>query len=471
MMTWSLRNQMLLPLVVFAAILVFVVTFDRAALQVKLAGDRAVRAYIAVADQLANAPPERIPDVLSAAQKDNDGWHFVIVADHELRTGTIAMLPRQEEIATTLPPASRTSAGYDEVLMGLEGHWYYVIPLAVPGWPDGSYLVCLEPYQSIAATITGAFRKSAWLSLAICTALIAAAAVYSSRLSRRVVRIEQQVRRIAAGDHRQMADERGNDEISRLARSVNVMSSDLDSMKRLVAQTERDRLHSQVAGGVAHELRNGIHAARLSLEVFQESYESPEGPARMLRNAHDQLAVTETLVRRLLSLGKKPMNLETSSLPIGTILKNVVDMVDPVCRHAEIRLRENFHCGADETIHDAESMHAAIVNLCLNGVEAIGRRGEITLSLTSTSGFIEIQVSDSGCGPESTVAEQIFEPFVTTKPDGIGLGLVQVRQAARNAGGDVTWTRDSDRTVFSIRVPCRETPRPSGSPQPALAAT
>jgi len=457
-MTWSLRNQMLLPLVVLTAILVFIASFDRAALQIKHEGERAVQTYVDVANQLATTLPEQWQSRVEAASRQFPGWNFVVVDQGRVQVSTLTLLPRQQEILTRMPPALHTEAGYDELLIGASGRWYYVIPIVVSGWPAGSYLVCLEPYQSIAATITGTFRKWSWIAFAVSCLLILAAAFYSRSLSRRVVHIQQQVQRIAAGDLSQMADERGRDEISGLARSVNVMASDLDSMKKLVQQAERSRLHAQLAGGVAHELRNGVHAARLSLEVFQENCNAQGlSSSTMLDNAIQQLDVTEALVRRLLTLGS-PDHRHLQARPLREILSDAHLMIAPISRHAEV----SFQMEKDDSINwvaqDAESFQAALVNLGLNAIEAAGRYGTVKLSaLRHGDREFQIQVRDSGPGPDREVAETLFEPFVTTKLEGIGLGLVLVRQAVTQEGGTVTWFREQNQTVFQVTLPLETT--------------
>jgi nitrogen-specific signal transduction histidine kinase len=63
------------------------------------------------------------------------------------------------------------------------------------------------------------------------------------------------------------------------------------------------------------------------------------------------------------------------------------------------------------------------------------------------------EVLDDGPGPSSAVAERIFDAFVTTKPEGIGLGLAAARQSADDLGGTLTWDRNDGRTRFRLVVP------------------
>jgi nitrogen-specific signal transduction histidine kinase len=64
-----------------------------------------------------------------------------------------------------------------------------------------------------------------------------------------------------------------------------------------------------------------------------------------------------------------------------------------------------------------------------------------------------VEVTDSGPGPSPDVAAKLFEPFVTGKPEGVGLGLAVARQVAEAHGGTITWRRENDRTVFRIVLP------------------
>jgi len=163
----------------------------------------------------------------------------------------------------------------------------------------------------------------------------------------------------------------------------------------------------------------------------------------MLANAHDQLAVTETLVRRLLALGK-PDRRDIQPGRLATVLAAAVAMVEPIARHAEVSVRADLG-EVDGPVADADALQAAFVNLALNAIEAAGRHGDISIAVGSDGVGAEVRVSDSGPGP--------VPQFVTTKPEGIGLGLVLVRQAVDAAGGTVCWERRASRTAFVVRLP------------------
>ncbi len=78
----------------------------------------------------------------------------------------------------------------------------------------------------------------------------------------------------------------------------------------------------------------------------------------------------------------------------------------------------------------------------MNAIEAAGPGGEVSLEAFAENGDVVIEVSDTGPGPPPEVAETLFEPFVTSKPEGVGLGLALAQQVAIEHGGQLAWTRD-----------------------------
>jgi signal transduction histidine kinase len=96
-----------------------------------------------------------------------------------------------------------------------------------------------------------------------------------------------------------------------------------------------------------------------------------------------------------------------------------------------------------------------------NAIEAAGPGGWVEVALRREEApapvFI-LEVSDSGPGPSAEVAAKLFEPFVTGKPEGVGLGLAVSRQVAEAHGGRITWRREDGVTRFRIELPAPDKP-------------
>jgi signal transduction histidine kinase len=124
-------------------------------------------------------------------------------------------------------------------------------------------------------------------------------------------------------------------------------------------------------------------------------------------------------------------------------------MIEPVCEHRRIDCIAQ--CDPAAIVADADAFRSAVLNLCMNGVEAAGRPGELSLVAQQVPGMLEVAVSDNGPGVPPSIRESLFAPFLTTKPEGVGLGLALARSAAEDLGGAVELSRVSQRTVFTFR--------------------
>ena len=98
-------------------------------------------------------------------------------------------------------------------------------------------------------------------------------------------------------------------------------------------------------------------------------------------------------------------------------------------------------------------LEQVLVNLLQNALDAAGRGGRIELSVVSEAEFCHLNVTDNGPGLSPEAEERLFQPFATTKPDGLGLGLVISRGIMRALGGDLSLRANDGGTEFTMRIP------------------
>ncbi len=84
---------------------------------------------------------------------------------------------------------------------------------------------------------------------------------------------------------------------------------------------------------------------------------------------------------------------------------------------------------------------------------ATGRPGRVRVLLERRDGVADLEICDSGAGPEQNLAAELFEPFVTSKAEGVGLGLTVARRVVDAHGGSIDWSRHDGLTQFRIRLP------------------
>ena len=163
--------------------------------------------------------------------------------------------------------------------------------------------------------------------------------------------------------------------------------------------------------------------------------------------------MTEEQVKGLLSLGRVESQPRVTA-DLCRLLGDVALLVSPSCRHAGVTLRREQDEGLAAAPVDEAGLRGAVLNLVLNAIEAAGPGGEVTLGTSTRSGsVVVIEVADNGPGPPPRLASTLFDPFVTSKPEGVGLGLALARQVAVDHGGDLSWTRADDRTIFRLTIP------------------
>jgi signal transduction histidine kinase len=275
-------------------------------------------------------------------------------------------------------------------------------------------------------------------------------------LSGRLGDLERRTRLIAAGDFSSMPLPRRNDEIRDLTRSINDMAARLGQLQEAVRRAERLRLLGQVAGGLAHQLRNGLTGARLAVQLFlRES--APGTDAAALDVALRQLTLLETRLTRFLELGgQEEHNPQPCSLV--ALVDEAVHLLGPQCRHAGTELRWHRPPHDLSMTADTGQLGQLVLNLLTNAAEAAGQGGWLDVSLKRQPGRdagpeAVLEVVDSGPGPQASLAPRLFEPFVTDKPEGVGLGLAVARQAAEAHGARIEWHRSNGLTVFRVVLP------------------
>ncbi len=279
----------------------------------------------------------------------------------------------------------------------------------------------------------------------------------TQRVTRRIEQLERRTRLIAAGDFSPMPLPRRDDELRDLGRSVNEMAQQLAHYQQAASRTERLRLLGQVSGGLAHQLRNGVAGARLAVQLHGRTCAAD---TETLAVALRQLTLVEMHLKRFLDLGKA-LELRRERLRLAALVDEAIALLGPQCRHAHINLCCERNGGADPLtlFGDPAQLGHLLLNVLTNAIEAAGPDGQVEVRLgraAAARAFVE--VLDSGPGPPAEVAAKLFEPFVTGKQEGVGLGLAVARQVAEAHGGSIGWQRHDGRTCFRIELPLPQTP-------------
>ena len=279
------------------------------------------------------------------------------------------------------------------------------------------------------------------------------ALAFGTRLVRRVRDLDARTRLIAAGDFRPMTVSGADDELRDLCEAVNDTARRLAAFQDELQQNERLRVLGQFSGGLAHQLRNAAAGARLAVELFLA--ENPTADPEPLRVALRQLARIESNLKQFLALGKPPTG-ERGACDLVKLIDQSVSLLKPQCQHAGTTVIWEPPEVPCVVSGDATALLHLFGNVIGNAVEAAGPGGTVELRIEEMKNENKkrrIEVIDTGPGPPAEIAAKLFDPFVTGKEQGIGLGLAVAKQSAEAHGGLIRWERREGKTVFVIELP------------------
>ncbi|AHD14242.1 diguanylate cyclase [Pseudomonas sp. FGI182] len=235
-----------------------------------------------------------------------------------------------------------------------------------------------------------------------------------------------------------------------LEQRVDERTSQLLHTEAVLRQTQKLEAIGQLTGGVAHDFNNLLTIIRTSLHFLQRPNLDAQRRERYLKTMSDTVDRGTRLTGQLLAFARRQA-LSPQVFEAGPRLEAMADMLD-TATGARIQVELQLPQAPCHIRADLNQLETAVINLMLNGRDAMAGEGTLQLRLQADQRlpalrgqapqpgqFAAISVSDSGVGIAAELLERIFDPFFTTKApgEGTGLGLSQVFGFAKQSGGDV----------------------------------
>jgi signal transduction histidine kinase len=255
-----------------------------------------------------------------------------------------------------------------------------------------------------------------------------------------------------------------------LTRSAKRHEQERLHLQRELIRKERLAAIGELAGGVAHEIRNPIAGIGGALTMLAREVPKDDDSHEIMREIQDQLQRMDRLVGDLLSYAR-PGRLHPEWTHPHTILTQAASRVRQLNNLPESDLILDLDPNAEEVFVDARELEQAFENLILNAFQAVETGGKVEVRTKQQKHRLQLLVIDFGCGIEAAYRERIFEPFFTTKARGTGLGLSLVRRAVDYNGGKVFVQSVEGRgSTFEVQFPTNGEaagPGPNGSDRAA----
>jgi signal transduction histidine kinase len=235
------------------------------------------------------------------------------------------------------------------------------------------------------------------------------------------------------------------DEIGLLTNSFNEMVSQLrraHERELELNRLERFAALGQLAGGLAHEIKNPLNFISLAIDQLRARY------AGQLNNDREhflrQLSMMKDEIRRLVELIQsflhygKPIEINPAPTDVRQLVRGVLELSESKIRSQNIKVVESESSGPVILNVDAEKLRTCFINVVANAVQAMPDGGELHVEFVPDNGRLKVIFRDTGVGIDPEVARHVFEPFFTTKREGIGLGLFLSRAIVEKHGGEIT---------------------------------
>jgi PAS domain S-box-containing protein len=236
----------------------------------------------------------------------------------------------------------------------------------------------------------------------------------------------------------------------RLESRVRVRTEELVQAQQRLLRQERLAVLGQLAGGLAHQIRNPLGAITNASFVLRRALRAHADPdvqrsiEIILEEATQANRIVTDLVdfARVRAPDRQPASLEEL---VGRVVR---EMKIPV----SIRIELDFPPLPLVAI-DVHQVQDAVENLVHNAIEAMPQGGTIRVGARRDEGWVVLHVQDSGPGVLAQIRDRLFEPLVTTKPQGMGLGLATARYLVEHQGGELVHAPTEGGARFEIRLP------------------
>jgi signal transduction histidine kinase len=219
-----------------------------------------------------------------------------------------------------------------------------------------------------------------------------------------------------------------------------------------VRRSDRLAALGQLSAGLAHELRNPLGTIRASAEMLAKQVSAENEVAREVAGfIATEVDRTNSLVTRFLQFAR-PLELRRDKADLAQMLDRAITVAEREV--TGVAIYRNYAPEIPPFPFDAELMEHVFYNLIVNAAQASRAGGAVTVKSRVNGNTAEIAVIDRGSGIDEATLKNIFNPFFTTKPTGVGLGLAIVAKIIDQHGGKIAVdSRPGEGSIFCVSLP------------------
>lgn len=253
-----------------------------------------------------------------------------------------------------------------------------------------------------------------------------------------------------------------------LERMVEERTSELRVSEESLRQTQADLMRVEkiatighIATSVNHEVKTPLNVLSMNLQLLNKKIKKCAIPEeKQKNNMLETISIIDNEVSRINEIIEEFVTYARFPAPsfkandINQIITDIAEMVNQSAEKAKVSIEVSHDESLAPVLLDEKKMIQALLNLCMNGIQAMPDGGTLHLGCTQHEGNLLITIEDTGKGISSADLTQIFEPFFTKKEKGTGFGLAIVQRIVEDHGGQITCHSElGKKTVFEILIP------------------
>jgi len=276
------------------------------------------------------------------------------------------------------------------------------------------------------------------------------------------------VRRLAREADRRGGSYQSEDEIKALSRSVRGLIKDadhtqmeLERSREHLLQTEKMALVGKLAAGMAHSIRNPLTSVKMRLFSLGRTLRLSDPQQEDFEVISEEIRHIDTIVQNFLEFSRPP-KLKMQLVSASAVVDSTIQLLEHRLKSYDVSVKVVRERPLPEIQADPEQLKEVLVNLVVNACESMEGGGSIVIEEDETYeepfGHVAvIRLTDNGPGIQGSIQDKIFQPFVTTKEEGIGLGLSIAARIVEEHGGRLYFTsKEREGTTFIITLPIEE---------------
>lgn len=216
----------------------------------------------------------------------------------------------------------------------------------------------------------------------------------------------------------------------------------------------------QLAGGLAHEIKNPLSTIKLTLQLLEEDFQKEDTPTaararRKLEVLLREVGHLDEIVQEFLTFARGH-DIKLTRTNLREMVVELFEFLGDDAKARNIRLHFDYEGKLDSLLLDPMLLRQALMNLLRNAFDAVAEKGggEVIVRARVKGDLLGLEVTDTGCGIAQAHHDRMFRPYFTTKKAGTGMGLPMVRRIVEEHGGQITFESEEGKgTRFLILLP------------------